>query len=153
MLARVQKYHGMIGTESADQGRHMLADGILNPALASLLARFRHANSLAVLDGPFPYYENIETVDLTLVRGIPTISQVLDAILPALDHSALGLLVAHEFAANVDAATVAEYTTHHAGLPTTFIPHIEFKQRVNDCVGIIRTADTVPYSNVIITCG
>mgnify|MGYP006279551637 FL=1 len=131
----------------------MLADGILNPQLASLLARFRHANSIAVLDGPFPYYANVETVDLTLVRGIPTISQVLDAILPTLDHSALGLLVANEFAANVDASTVAEYTSHHASLPTTFIQHIEFKQRVNDCIGIIRTADTTPYSNVIITCG
>lgn len=140
-------------TTHLGQGDLMLADGILNPQLASLLARFRHANSIAILDGPFPFYPNVETVDLTLVRGIPTISQVLDAVLPVLDRSALGLLVANEFAANVDSATVAEYTAHHAGLPTTFIPHTEFKQRVNDCIGIIRTADSVPYSNVIITCG
>jgi len=32
-----------------------MRDGIINGQLASLLARFRHVNSIAIVDGPFPF--------------------------------------------------------------------------------------------------
>lgn len=127
----------------------MLSSGILNPELAALLTRFRHVNTIAVLDAPFPFYPNVPTIDLTLVRGIPTISQVLDAVLPTLEVG--NLVVADEFAQKVDPETVAEYVSHHRGLDTVYVPHTRFKELVGECIGIIRTADIVPYSNVIIT--
>ena len=66
----------------------MITTGVINGQLASLLARFRHVNTIAIVDGPFPTYPNVETVDLALVMGVPTIPQVLDAILPLLDEHA-----------------------------------------------------------------
>jgi D-ribose pyranase len=63
----------------------MLKNGIINGQLASVLARFRHVNTLAIVDGPFPSYPNVELVDLALVKGFPKITDVLDAILPHLD--------------------------------------------------------------------
>ena len=129
----------------------MLKDGIINGQLASLLARFRHVNTLAIVDGPFPSYPNVELVDLAIVRGFPTIPEVLDAILPHLDLS--GLYLAHEFAEKVDPKVVAKYTTHHRGLPTTLIPHEEFKVKVGQALGIIHTGDAIPYSSVILRSG
>lgn len=125
----------------------MLRSGILNPQLAHLLARFRHANSIAILDAPFPTYPDIETIDLVLTRGIPTISQVLDVILPQLELS--GLVMAEEFRAHVDEQTQADYRSHHGGLDVEWVPHAEFKRRVGQVLGIIHTGDSVPYSNVI----
>ena len=69
----------------------MLNSGIINGQLASLLARFRHMNAIAIVDGPFPTYPNVELVDLALVKGFPTVPQVLDSILPLLDVTSLFL--------------------------------------------------------------
>ena len=80
----------------------MLKNGVINGQLASLLARFRHVNSIAIVDGPFPTYPNVELVDLALVKGFPTVPQVLDAILPLLDVTSLFL--AHEFIENLPEA-------------------------------------------------
>jgi D-ribose pyranase len=129
----------------------MLKDGIINGQLASLLARFRHVNSLAIVDGPFPSYPNVELVDLAVVRGFPTIPDVLDALLPHLDLS--GIYLAREFSEKVDKRTVDQYTAHHRGLPTTVIPHDEFKVKVGQALGIIHTGDPVPYSSVILRSG
>ena len=37
-----------------------------------------------------------------------------------------------------------------AGVPVEFEPHIEFKKRVPRAIGLIRTGDTVQYTNIII---
>ena len=58
----------------------MLQTAILNPALLDLLARIRHTNMLVIADWAFPYWPEIETVDLSLTRGIPTVLDVLDLL-------------------------------------------------------------------------
>jgi D-ribose pyranase len=82
----------------------MIKNGILHPQLASLLARFRHVNSIAIVDGPFPSYPGVETIELAITMGWPTIPQVLDEILPFLDVTSL--VLANEFEEKVDKQTV-----------------------------------------------
>jgi len=129
----------------------MIQGGIINGQLASLLARFRHVNTIAIVDGPFPTYPNVETIELGVVMGLPTIPQVLDAILPHIDPT--GIYLAAEFAEKVDPKVVADYTKHHKGLETTVIPHEEFKVKVGQTLGIIHTGDGIPYSSVILRQG
>ena len=54
----------------------MLKTGILNPALLNLIARVRHTNTLVIADRGFPFWPQIETVDLSLIDGIPTSQMV-----------------------------------------------------------------------------
>lgn len=129
----------------------MIKNGILHPQLASLLARFRHVNAIAIVDGPFPTYPNVETIELAITMGWPTIPQVLDEILPKLEITSL--LLANEFSEKVDGKTVQDYLKHHQGIPTTKIPHSEFKIQVGQCLGIIHTGDPIPYSSVILKSG
>jgi D-ribose pyranase len=129
----------------------MLKSGVINEQLAGILARFRHVNTLAIVDGPFPSYLDVELVDLALIKGQPTVTQVLDAILPLLDVS--GLYLANEFDEKVDASTVSEYKKHYEGIPIEYIPHSEFKKKVGEAVAIIHTGDAVPYSSVILKSG
>jgi len=129
----------------------MIKNGILHPQLASLLARFRHVNAIAIVDGPFPTYPNVETIELAITMGWPTIPQVLDEILPKLEITSL--LLANEFSEKVDNKTVQDYVKHHQGIPTTKIPHSEFKIQVGQCLGIIHTGDQIPYSSVILKSG
>lgn len=129
----------------------MLKEGIINGQLASVLAKFRHVNTLAIVDGPFPSYKDIELVDLALIKGFPTIPQVLDAILPLMDLT--GMYLANEFEEKVSPEIVEQYKKHHASLPTILIPHEEFKVRVGQSLAIIHTGDAVPYSSVILKSG
>ena len=58
----------------------MLKTGILNPAINSLLSRVRHTNTLVIADRGFPFWPQIETVDISLVDDMPRVLDVLRAI-------------------------------------------------------------------------
>lgn len=126
----------------------MLIGGILNPAINSLLSRVRHTNTLVIADRGFPYWPQIETVDISLVDDIPRVIEVLAAIR---NNFRLGrVFAAEEFlASNTDfAANALEDAL--IDIPLLFEPHIEFKKRVPSAIGLIRTGDTTQYANLIL---
>jgi D-ribose pyranase len=126
----------------------MLKNGILNPAVLSLLARVRHTNTLVIADRGFPFWPKIETVDLSLVDDIPTVLQVLDALLP--DFNIGKVYAAEEFRQNNDKTRQRTLAAHLAGIPLVFEPHVDFKKRVPQAIGLIRTGDTTQYANLIL---
>jgi D-ribose pyranase len=126
----------------------MLKTGILNPALLSLLARVRHTNTLVIADRGFPFWPQIETVDLSLVDGVPTVLQVLDALRP---NFVIGrAFAAREFTKVNSAAVQQALATRLRGVPLVFEPHVAFKKRVPLALGLIRTGDTTQYANLIL---
>src|SRR5579885_648928 len=129
----------------------MLQTGILNPQVLSLLARVRHTNALVIADRGFPFWPEIETVDLSLVDDVPTVLQVLAAVRGTF-HAAQAFM-AREFQKHNSAATRAKFAQALAGIPTTFEPHANFKKRVPGAIGLIRTGDTIQYANVILVAG
>jgi D-ribose pyranase len=126
----------------------MVQRGILNPAINSLLCRVRHTNLLVIADRGFPFFPGIETIDITLVDGIPTVLDVLRAIR---QNFVIGkAYMAEEFRTGNSAAVVNSFAAVLAPVETTFQPHIQLKQRVPSAIGLIRTADTVQYANTIL---
>jgi len=126
----------------------MLKSGLLNPAVLHLLARIRHTNTLVIADRGFPFWPQIETIDLSLVDGVPTVLQVLDAIRP---NFVIGrAFAAREFKRHNPAAVHAALAASLKGVPLVFEPHVKFKQRVPGAIGLIRTGDTIPYANLIL---
>ena len=126
----------------------MLRSGILNPTLLDLLARVRHTNTLVIADRGFPFWPEIETVDLSLVDDLPTVAQIITALRP---HFVIGKVFAAE---EVKVANSPEKLASHLaaldGLPLTFMPHAELKKRVPHAIGLIRTGDTTQYGNLIL---
>jgi D-ribose pyranase len=55
----------------------MLRQGILNPQVLSLLARTRHTNTVLIADRGFPYWPELETIDLSLVAMSPPYSNII----------------------------------------------------------------------------
>ena len=126
----------------------MLKTGILNPQLLSLLARVRHTNILVISDRGFPFWPQIETVDLSLVDNVPTVLQVLAAIRP---NFVIGKAwMAQEFLNVNTKATRTRFVTALKGAEVLFEPHVEFKKRVQHAIGLIRTGDTTQYGNLIL---
>ena len=126
----------------------MIIHGILNPQINSLLARVRHTNMLVIADRGFPYWPMIETVDISLVDGIPTVLQVLAAIRQNFEIGEL--FMAEEFKAVNPPEVCVEFARATALIKVCFEPHIELKKRVPDAIGLIRTADTIQYANMIL---
>lgn len=126
----------------------MLKNGILNPMVNSLLSRVRHTNTLVISDRGFPYWPQIETIDLSLVDDIPTVLQVLLAIRPnfSLGHAHM----AEEFLNQNTPETQARFRSALDGVPLTFEPHVAFKKRVPGAIGLIRTGDTIQYANMVL---
>jgi len=128
----------------------MLKHGILNPALLELLGRFRHTNTIVIADRGFPSWPSVPTIDLSLTDDIPTVAQALEAILAT---SVVGhAYMAREFKKNNLKKTVlaAEKQLYGAGVKLSYESHIAFKKRAPLTIGLIRTADTHPYRNIIL---
>ena len=126
----------------------MLKTGILNPALNSLVSRVRHTNTLVIADRGFPFWPQIETVDLSLVDDIPRVLEVLRALLA--NFSCGRAFIAAEFEQHNDAATVHELQTLLGSIELVRLPHAEFKKLVPQAVGLVRTGDTLQYANIIL---
>lgn len=126
----------------------MLKTGILNPQILSLLARVRHTNTLVIADRGFPFWPQIETVDISLVDGVPRVLDVLKALQG--NYVAGRAFMAEEFRAENTTETRNAFEAALNGVPTLYEAHVEFKKRVPGAIGLIRTGDTVPYANVIL---
>ena len=126
----------------------MLKTGILNPHLLSLLARVRHTNTLVIADRGFPFWPQIETVDISLVDGVPTVLQVLTALRPNFNFGKAWM--AKEFLRSNNLKTQKQFVAALKGAALKFEPHVDFKKRVPLAIGLIRTGDTTQYGNVIL---
>jgi D-ribose pyranase len=126
----------------------MLKTGILNPAINSLISRVRHTNTLVIADRGFPFWPQIETVDISLIDGVPRVLDVLQAI--RANFVAGRIFMAEEFRTLNNEETLLEFERAAAGIAVIFEPHVDFKKRVPQAIGLIRTGDTVQYANMIL---
>lgn len=124
----------------------MLKTGILNPALNSLLSRVRHTNTLVIADRGFPFWPTIETIDLALVDGIPTVLDVFAAI--SANFVVGNVWMAEEFRNANDAMVRQRFEAMLP--PVTWEPHVKLKERVPRAIGLVRTGDITQYGNIIL---
>lgn len=125
----------------------MIQTGILNPAIASLLRRVRHTNTLAIADRGFPSWPGVETIDLSLIDDIPTVLQVLGAVLN--DFKIGKAWMAEEFLTENDDPVCRAFGEALSPVQLQHEPHDDFKRRIPACVGLIRTGDTTQYANIV----
>ena len=126
----------------------MLKTGILNPAINSLLGRVRHTNTLVIADRGFPFWPTIETVDISLVDDVPRVLEVLRAI--RANFQIGKACMADEFLRHNSPQICAEFAAALMGVELAHEAHAEFKRRVPQAIGLIRTGDTIQYANMIL---
>ena len=129
----------------------MLQTGVLNPQILDLIARIRHTNTLVIADWAFPYWPQIETVDISLTKGIPMVLDVLELLKPNFKIGAIWQ--AEEFLSTNPSETVEAFDKSFAGCAEARIerlPHLDFKKMVPNAIGLIRTGDPTAYGNIIV---
>jgi len=126
----------------------MLVNGIINPAINSLLSRVRHTNTLIITDWGFPYMAGVETIDISLVAGVPRVVDVLRAIRTNF-NCGKGVMAA-EFRQVNSAETLRSYEELLEGVSIVWEPQASLKARAREVVGVIRTGDTTRFGNIIL---
>jgi D-ribose pyranase len=129
----------------------VLKTGILNPAINDLLCRIRHTNTLVIADRGFPFWPHIETVDISLVDDIPQVLDVLRAL--TRNFVVAQAFMAEEFLSVNKPKTKDAFTAALNGTPILYEPHVVFKRRVPQAIGLIRTGDTTQYANLVLESG
>ena len=128
----------------------MKRSGILNPALSHLLASTGHTDYFTICDRGFPVPEGPERIDLALVDGIPTVLDVLAAIIA--EWSVDRVLITHEMDA-ISPDRVAEMRALMGDVPFERVSHAQLKHLAQGARATVRTGDTVPYANIIVVSG
>ena len=103
----------------------MKRGGILNPALSHLLASTGHTDFFTVCDRGFPVPEGPERIDLALVDDIPTVLDVLAAVIT--EWSLDRVLIAHEMDA-ISPGRVAEMRALLGDIPFEQVSHGQLKR-------------------------
>lgn len=133
----------------------MIQEGILNPQINNLLSRVRHTNTIVIADWAFPYWKDLEVVDISLTRGIPKITDLLDLLAP--NFKVGHIWQAEQFLDTNPQEVIDTYNskfdafkTSQPELQVTRLDHDEFKKMVPNAIGLIRTGDTTAYGNIIL---
>jgi D-ribose pyranase len=126
----------------------MLRSGIVNPAILALLSRVRHTNTLLIADIGFPSVPGVEVVDLSVVRGMPQVPEVLSAVLAA--FSCGEVTMSAEFLTVQPLPVQQSYQLVLGDLPVKWLPHRELKALAPAVTGILRTGDTTRFGNVLL---
>lgn len=126
------------------------APRLLNPELAALARRVGHTQMLIVCDRGFPVPQGLPlgVLDLSVTADVPTVPQLLNALLPELPHDRI--IVAREMREK----SPKRFRWHRAQpAPVEVHPHQHFKHLTREAVACIRTGDATPYANIIIVGG
>lgn len=144
----------------------MLKTTLLHPEILHIVARAGHHSKILIADGNYPAATkkgpNAELVCLQLTPGVPTVVQVLRALLSALpiDHvNTMGIPADDSYAQQGDPPVWNEYrqVIAESGATLALEPILkwDFYQHVEspDHVLTIQTADQSLWANVLLTLG
>ncbi|UVD81561.1 D-ribose pyranase [Mycoplasma iguanae] len=126
------------------------AKHLLNSKLNSLIAQLGHFDEITISDAglPIPKDPSIKVIDLSLIEGIPSFQDVVNAIV---ENLAIEEMI---FASEIKEFNPKNYNQFEkTDIKIRFVNHEEFKQRTHHSKAIIRTGEQTPYANVILICG
>lgn len=121
----------------------MRKTGILNPELAARINRLGHTDTWVIADCGLPIPREVPVIDLTLVFGIPTFHQVVEAMLQEVVVEAV----------TIADSTPAQIRDAMPDVPVTDITHEQLKALVAGASFVIRTGETTAFANAIFHSG
>ena len=143
----------------------MLKSRLLHPQILAALSRSGHSSKILISDGNFPHWTrrgpNADVVYLNLSPGVPTVTQVLKAVLSAVPIEAAAVMDyvrTGPYALPADPPAWAEYgklLTDASGVTPERVERFAFydaAQQPDVCL-TIATGDQRVYANLLLTIG
>lgn len=126
----------------------MKKEGILNPQICRVLAEMGHNDLLLIADAGLPIPKEVERIDLSLIKNIPSFKDVFYAICKELKIQSAYL--ADEIKEkNPQILNLVRETIEQVD----FISHEKLKEMSQNVKVVIRTGECTSYANVILVSG
>ncbi|GAF20436.1 MULTISPECIES: D-ribose pyranase [Shouchella] len=125
----------------------MKKTGILNRDIARILATLGHTDHIVIADCGLPIPSGVECIDLSLRKGFPSFTDVLEEVLEDMEVEAM--IAAEEVKDQNHIYTAIE----SKGIPTYYLPHQDLKIETAKAKAVIRTGEVTPFANVILRAG
>ncbi len=126
----------------------MKRDGVINQSLISELSGLGHGDSFMICDAGFPIPKNVTKIDLALAFNIPTFKQCIKSVLDEV------VVEKVYFAAEMEGLN-KEGADYLLKLFTTqkpiIVPQAKLAEMAENVKFILRSGETLPYSNIILT--
>ena len=122
---------------------------LLHAELSHVIALLGHGDMLVICDAGLPIPEGPRRIDLAVTPGVPSIADVLRAVLAEMQ---VETSVLAEEALGTGRVLPGWYAQQLAHAPQT-VPHAEFKRLSAQARAIVRTGECTPYANVILVSG
>ncbi len=124
--------------------------GLLQAELQGLLASLGHTQYIIIGDAGLPVPPGVRKIDLAVRAGLPAFTDVLQTVLPECVFERLTLA---EEIKDGNPAVLAAVQAICGDMPQTFVSHEQFKKLSENAVCIVRTGETSPYANILLTAG
>jgi D-ribose pyranase len=128
----------------------MKKNGIINSELTRVIAEMGHKDSLVLADCGLPIPQAIERIDLSLTKGYPEFLKILRATLDDLVvEKAILAAEIKEQSPELEEKIIALLPD----IEVEYIPHEEFKRKINNSRAVVRSGEIIPYANIILISG
>ena len=125
---------------------------LLNSEISYEIACLGHTQAITIGDAGLPIPKDVKRIDLAVSKQIPTFLQVLDAVLTEMKVEKITL--ANEIdikAPELKEKILQRFVNDEAAVE--YISHEQFKKATEQSEVVIRTGETTPYANIILTSG
>lgn len=123
----------------------MKRNGILNADLLREITAARHLDSFVICDIGFPVPKDATLIDISLIQGIPSVRQVLSAILNEIVVEEITLMDRiGELNAELDMDLIALFNEQKIN----YLSFPDFREKAKDAKFFVRTGEASPCSNI-----
>lgn len=127
---------------------------ILNSRISAVIAEMGHTDQITIGDAGLPIPPKVDRIDLSLVRGIPKVYSVLEAVLTELEVEKVTLAKEMKHISPNEYNSLVELLRiYNKDILIEDVSHSTFKERMANSKAVIRTGECTPYVNVILHSG
>ncbi|HEY9096186.1 MAG TPA: D-ribose pyranase [Hydrogenophaga sp.] len=123
---------------------------LLNAELSHLIATLGHGDMVVIGDAGLPVPSGVRCIDLALMPGIPSVAEVLRAVLSEMQVERV--VIANE-AMDAALGQVPVWCLPLSGISLDKVPHAAFKGLTSQAKAVVRTGEFTPYANAILCAG
>ncbi|RKD21411.1 D-ribose pyranase [Caminicella sporogenes DSM 14501] len=123
---------------------------LLNSEIITEISKMGHTDKLVIADAGLPIPKDVKRIDISLIKGIPSFIETLDAVLKELKVESV--IVAEEIKEkNPDIHN--ELLKKFSNIEIKYVSHEQFKKITESAKAVVRTGECSPYANVILESG
>lgn len=123
---------------------------MLNSNILSTLSKMGHTDQMTIADAGLPIPNQVERIDLALIKNIPTFIDTLKAVQN--DMVIEKIILAEEI--KLENKEIMEWISiNFQDTTMEFVTHERFKELTHFSKAVIRTGECTPYANIILQSG